>query len=49
MDFKNIIETIHFELVIEGIGVLFGISLIWEMIFHNGLQHLLSLFLITIC
>ena len=49
MNFKNIIETINYELVIEGIGALFGIALLWKFLFQNGLQELLSLFLITVC
>lgn len=49
MDLKNIIETINFELVIEGIGTLFGIALLWGLLFSKEFQHLLSLFLITMC
>lgn len=49
MELKNIIETINFELVVEGLGALCGISLLWELLFHRGLPHLLSLFLATIC
>lgn len=49
MELKNIIETINFELVIEGIGVIFGISLLWGLLFSDEFQHFLSLFLTTIC
>lgn len=49
MDFENLIETINYELVIEGISTLFGIALLWKFLFQNELQQLLSLFLTTMC
>ena len=48
MDFENIIEIIHFEFLLESIGFLFGLELLWHLFFHQGLSSLLSLFLITI-
>ncbi len=49
MGFKNIIETIHFDLVLEGIGAIFGFGLLWQLFFRQGLQPLVTLFITTIC
>lgn len=49
MDFKTIIETINFELVIEGVGAIFGIGLLWQLFFRQGLYTLFSLFITTLC
>lgn len=50
MDFENIFETIHFELVLEGIGTIFGFHLLWQLFFHSEeLRVLLSSFITTIC
>ena len=49
MDFENIIETINFELVLEGLGTIFGVGLLWKLFFQQGLLPFLSLFLSTIC
>lgn len=49
MDFENIIESFHFDLVLEGIGAIFGCALLWQFFFRNGLHTLLSLFITTIC
>lgn len=49
MDFENIIETINFELVLEGIGAIFAAGLLWNLFFQQGLFRLLSLFITTIC
>lgn len=49
MDFENVIETINFELVLEGVGTIFGFGLLWQLFFHQELHTLLSLFITTIC
>lgn len=49
MEFKDIIETIEFELVLEGIGTILGFQLLWQFFFHNNLHTLLTLFITTIC
>ena len=49
MEFENIIETIEFELILEGIGTTFGFGLLWQLFFHDGLPNLLTLFITTIC
>lgn len=49
MELKHIIETIHFDFVIEGLGMLFGAALLWGLLFSKEVQYLLSLFLTTIC
>jgi len=49
MDFKNIFELIHFEFVLEGLGVLFGFRLLWQLFFNQGILPLISLFITTIC
>lgn len=49
MDFENVFETIHFELVLEGIGAIFGFGLLWQFLFQQGLHNLLALFIATIC
>lgn len=48
MDFENLIETIHFELVLEGIGTLFGFGLLWQFFLQKELSSLISLFIHTI-
>lgn len=50
MDFEDIFETINFELVLEGIGAIFGVSLLWNLFFHSEkLKALLLTFLTSIC
>lgn len=49
MDIENVFETIHFELVLEGIGAIFGFGLLWQFFFRQGLYSLLELFITTIC
>ena len=49
MDFKEIFELIHFELVIEGLGVLFGFHLLWQLFLNQGILPLISLFITSIC
>lgn len=49
MDFKNIIESINFELVLEGVGAIFGFWLLWQLFFRQSLHMLLSLYITTIC
>lgn len=48
MDLENIIETIHFEFVLEGIGTIFGFGLLWQLFFQQGISSLLALFISTI-
>ena len=49
MNFKDILEQIQFELILEGLGMIFGIALLWKLIFHPNIHLLLSLFITTIC
>lgn len=49
MDLENILETINFELVLEGVGAVFGFGLLWQLFFKQGLHTLLLLFVTTIC
>ncbi len=49
MNLKEIIEQIQFELVLEGLGVVFGFYLLGQLIFHQGIHSLITLFITTIC
>ena len=49
MELKQILETIHFDFVLEGLGIVFAITLLWNLFFSQEIQYLLSLFLTTIC
>ena len=49
MDFDTIIEITYFDLVLEGLGVIFGFHLLWNFLFQDTLPYLLSLFIHTIC
>ena len=49
MDFENIFEQINFDLVLEGLGTIFGFGLLWWLFFHQGLPSLITLFITTIC
>ena len=49
MELKHILETIQFDFVAEGLGALFGIGLLWSLLFSNEVQYLLSLFFTTLC
>lgn len=49
MNFKNIIDMIHFELLLESMGFLFGLALLWNFFFQQKLSFLLSLFITSIC
>ncbi len=48
MDFEHILETIQFDFVLEGIGFLFGLLLLWQLFFQQKLSTLLTLFLMTL-
>ena len=49
MNFEELIEQIQFELILEGIGVIFGFYLLWQLFFDSTIQSLMSLFITTIC
>lgn len=49
MDLDTIIEITCFELVLEGLGAIFGIGLLWKFLFQDTIPYLLSLFIHTIC
>lgn len=49
MEFNNLIESIEFELVLEGIGCIFGFALLWQFFFQDKLQILLIHFITSIC
>lgn len=49
MDLDTIIEIIHFDLILEGLGTIFGFRILWQLLFHDTLPYLLSLFIDTIC
>lgn len=45
MEFKDIIEFMTIEHVLEGIGVIVGFGLLWEMFFGGGINGLLQILL----
>ena len=49
MDLKHIFEHIQFELLLEGLGGIFGFHILWQLLFNQKLQALLSSFITTIC
>ena len=49
MDLENIIDFFHFEFLLESIGFLFGLELLWQFFFHNWISNFLTLFITTIC
>lgn len=49
MDFENIINMINFDFLLESIGFLFGLELLWHFFFQNWISSFLSLFITTTC
>lgn len=49
MDLDTIIEIINFDIVLEGLGIIFGFGLLWQFLFQDTLPYMLSLFIHTIC
>ena len=49
MDLNNLFETISFDFVLEGIGILFAFSLLWHFLFLPELHDLLSYLITTLC
>lgn len=49
MEFKELLETINFDLVLEGIGTIFGFGLLWKLFVGNDIRQLLELFITSIC
>lgn len=50
MDFEDLFEMINFELVLEGIGMIFGFYLLWKVFFHSeAFKLLLSSFITSVC
>ena len=49
MDLNNLFETISFDFVLEGIGILFAFKLLWQFLFLQGLHDLLIYLITTLC
>ena len=49
MDFKDICEQLQYEDLLEGLGVAFGLALLWQLFFQQGIHSLITLFITTIC
>lgn len=49
MDFKDIFEQIQFELILEGLGAIFGFFILWQLFFSQEFHTLLTLFITSIC
>ena len=43
MEFKDLIEFMTLEHVLEGIGVAFGIGILWHIFFGGGINVLLQI------
>lgn len=43
MEFKDIIEFMTLEHVLEGLGLVFGVGILWEIFFNGGINTLLQI------
>ena len=45
MDLREIIEFMTLEHVLEGLGLVFGVGLLWNFFFNGGINTLLEILL----
>lgn len=43
MDLKEILELITFDMVMEALGTIFGVGIIWELFFDGGLSMIFEI------
>lgn len=49
MEFKEVFEHVTHEFVLEGLGLIFGIGLVWEIFFGSTLTELVELLINLSC
>lgn len=43
MDLKEILELITFDVIMEALGTIFGIGIIWKLFFDGGLTMIFEI------
>lgn len=49
MEFKELFEMITLDVVLEGIGMVFGFGLLWKLFLGGGINSLMELFIAAVC